>query len=159
MSARALFLDRDGVINLDTAYAHLSEQITFIDGIFDLARAAREKNYLLIVITNQAGIGRGYYTQEQFHELMQWMGERFEKEGAKWTAYYFCPHHPDEGCPCRKPKPGMLTQAAKEWGVDMENSIMVGDNETDMRAAEAAGVGKRVLIESAEQLRGVIALL
>ncbi len=160
MPARALFLDRDGIINIDVDYAHLPSQITWVDGIFELCRAAVQKNYLLIIITNQAGIGRGYYTEEQFHSLMQWMDAEFEKQGAKWTTYYFCPHHPNEGCACRKPMPGMLTRAQKEWDIDMSVSLLLGDKETDVVAGAAAGVKQCILLgRDAAGLVEVIALL
>jgi D-glycero-D-manno-heptose 1,7-bisphosphate phosphatase len=111
---KALFLDRDGVINVDVGYAHSPEQITFVSGIFDVCRTAVAQGYQLIIITNQSGIGRGYYSEEQFHVLMQWMSKEFEKEGCPLTAYYYCPHTPADGCDCRKPKAGMILQAAKE---------------------------------------------
>lgn len=155
MKDRALFLDRDGVINVDAGYVHLPEQVIFLDGIFDLCRAARAKDYRIIIITNQAGIGRGLYTEAQFHDLMHWMGGRFKAEGAAWDAYYFCPHHPEHGigvyrivCECRKPKPGMLLRAQSEWAIDMANSIFIGDKPHDMEAGHAAGVGKLHLLDS-----------
>lgn len=150
---KALFLDRDGVINVDVDYAHRPDQIVFMDGIFELCRAAHARGYLLIVITNQSGIGRGLYSEEDFHALMQWMQERFKAEGAPLTAYYFCPHHAEHGlgdykqaCECRKPKPGMLLQAQREWNIDMAASIFIGDRQTDMEAAKAAGVGRSLLV-------------
>lgn len=146
---KAIFLDRDGVINIDTNYAHLPEHITFVDGIFDFCRAAKAKGYILIIITNQAGIGRGYYTEAQFHTLMQWMLARFEKEDCPITAYYFCPHHPEHGqgdykqvCECRKPKPGMILKAAKEHDIDLGQSMLIGDNQTDIEAGKAVGIGE-----------------
>lgn len=146
---KALFLDRDGVVNHDTGYAHRPEEITFVDGIFELCRRARRKDFEIIIITNQAGIGRGYYTEAQFHALMKWMGERFAREGAPITAYYFCPHHPEHGigeylcaCECRKPAPGMLHAARARHNLDMRASVLIGDNETDLAAGRAAGVGR-----------------
>lgn len=149
----ALFLDRDGVVNADKGYVHTAEETEFISGIFELVRQANDAGYKVIIITNQAGIGRGYYTEETFHAYMEWMKEEFRKQSARIDAVYFCPHHPEHGvgeykqnCECRKPKPGMILQAAKEHGIDIEKSIMLGDKETDMQAAKAAGVGKTVLI-------------
>ncbi len=149
---KALFLDRDGVINKDAGYIYRPEDIIFNNQIFVLARAASAHNYLIIVITNQAGIGRGFYSEADFHALMQWMSKRFAQENAPLAAYYFCPHHAEHGqgiyreaCNCRKPRPGMLLQAKAEWDIDMPASIMIGDNESDMQAAQAAGVGTCVL--------------
>lgn len=154
MPRKALFLDRDGVINVDTGYAHQPEQIVFIDGIFDFCRKAVALDYLLIVVTNQSGVARGMFSKNEVHDLMRWMQERFVKEQCPWTAYYFCPHHPDIGnprykrdCDCRKPKPGMIAQAAKDWNIDLASSILIGDSERDIEAAKAAGVGKWVLFD------------
>lgn len=155
---KALFLDRDGVINADTGYPHKPEQIEFLPGIFELCRAAKAKGYLLIVVTNQAGIARGYYTDEDFHALMRWMGARFTEEGCAWDAYYYCPHHPDDGCACRKPMPGMLLKAVEEWGVDPASSIMIGDRETDRQAALGAGV-ESFFLSDGYDLRGFSAKL
>lgn len=163
---RALFLDRDGVVNIDTGHPHRREDITFIEGIFDVCRLAKMKNYLLIVITNQAGIGRGMYGEEDFHALMQWMGERFAREGCAWDAYYFCPHHPEHGigayktvCDCRKPKPGMLTRAAEEWAIDLGGSLLVGDRETDRDAAASAGIGHFFMAEGEKPLSRTLEFL
>jgi D-glycero-D-manno-heptose 1,7-bisphosphate phosphatase len=143
---KALFLDRDGVINVDGDYVHLRRDFVFIDGIFDLCRAAREKGYLLIVITNQSGIGRGFYSEQDFRVLMDWVTQRFDDEGAPVDGVYHCPHAPGAGCACRKPKPGMLLQAARERSIDLAASIFIGNTETDMEAGLAAGVGKNVLV-------------
>lgn len=147
---RALFLDRDGVINHDAGYTSRVEQFSFIDGIFDLGRAAREHGYLLIVVTNQAGIGRGYYSEDDFHALTGWMCRQFEANGAPLTEVYFCPFHPEHGVGAyrkesfdRKPNPGMLLKAAEQYRLSLPDSIMIGDKDTDMQAAERAGVGTR----------------
>jgi D-glycero-D-manno-heptose 1,7-bisphosphate phosphatase len=157
MENAALFLDRDGVINVDRAYVHRQEDFEFIPGIFELARAAHDLSYRLIVITNQAGIGRGYYTEEQFHEITQWMRQQFLQRGAPIDAVYFCPHHPEYGLGIyrqdsefRKPKPGMLLQAAREWSLDLGKCALVGDKRSDIEAAKAAGVPTRFLFRSTE---------
>ena len=136
----ALFLDRDGVINADVGYAHRPEHIRFMPGIFDLCRSAHAAGEKIIIITNQSGIGRGFYSEAQFHALMRWMLVEFEKQQCPITAYYFCPHVPDDGCDCRKPKPGMILRAAKEWNVDVARSRLIGDKESDMQAGKAAGI-------------------
>jgi D-glycero-D-manno-heptose 1,7-bisphosphate phosphatase len=148
--SRALFLDRDGVINHDAGYTSSAEIFRFIDGIFDLCRAARQSGYLLIVVTNQAGIGRGYYSEEDFWALTEWMCDRFKAEGASIADVFFCPFHPEHGVGAykndsfdRKPNPGMLLRAAEKHGIDMKRSIMIGDKNSDMQAASRAGVGVR----------------
>ncbi len=146
---KALFLDRDGVINIDVGHAHLPEQIEFIPGIFDFCRQAHAAGYKIIIVTNQSGIARGLYGKPEFHALMSWMAARFAQENCAWTAYYFCPHHPDFGnaryrkiCDCRKPRPGMILQAAKEWNINLSASLLIGDKDTDIEAGKAAGVGR-----------------
>jgi D-glycero-D-manno-heptose 1,7-bisphosphate phosphatase len=143
----ALFLDRDGVINVDHGYVHRPEDFEFMPGIFKLVRAANERGYLVVVVTNQAGIGRGYYSEAQFLSLTEWMKERFKAESARIDAVYFCPFHPEHGVgefrresECRKPGPGMLLQAEKDLDIDLRGSILVGDKPSDMAAGKAAGV-------------------
>ena len=148
MKRPALFLDRDGVINLDHGYVHTQEKFEFIDGIFDLVSTANRADYLVVVVTNQAGIGRGYYSEAQFHELTHWMIGRFAEHGGQIDGVYFCPYHPDHGIgpyrqdsSFRKPAPGMLLQAESELYINMHQSILIGDKASDMAAARAAGVG------------------
>ncbi len=147
---RALFLDRDGVINHDSGYTLSAEKFRFIDGIFDLCRAARQSGYLLIVVTNQAGIGRGYYSEEDFFALTEWMRGRFKAEGVPIADVFYCPFHPEHGIGDyrkesfdRKPNPGMLLRAAEKHGIDMKRSIMIGDKDSDMQSASNARVGVR----------------
>mgnify|MGYP001102487457 FL=1 len=150
---KALFLDRDGVINVNHGYVHTPGQTDWVPGIFDLARAARAAGYALVVVTNQAGIARGYYDEAQFRAYTRWVHARFEAEGAPIAATYFCPHHPEAGlgelkvaCGCRKPEPGMLLEAIGRHGLDPAGSVMVGDTPKDMEAAAAAGVVRRFLL-------------
>lgn len=151
---RALFLDRDGVINIDKNYVHQIHDFEFIDGIFDLCRAAVKLEILIVVITNQAGIGRGLYTQNQFHQLTDWMRKRFQEEKAPISAVYFCPYHPLHGVGVyqkdsydRKPNPGMLLRARDDLMIDLSASILIGDKETDITAARAAGIGTSILLD------------
>lgn len=144
----ALFLDRDGVINADYGYVYKPEDFDFVDGIFELVAEANRLNYLVVVVTNQAGIGRGYYTEADFHALTDWMRSQFVEQGARIDAVYFCPEHPEHGIGAyrreshfRKPGPGMLQQAAEELNIDLPNSLIVGDKDTDMQAGTSAGVG------------------
>jgi len=148
----ALFLDRDGVINVDRGYVHKKEDFEFIEGIFDLCKAAKKWGYLLFVITNQAGIARGYYSEEDFLELTNWMCAVFEEKGIKIDKVYYCPYHPEHGIGrykvdsfYRKPGPGMILEAAREFGVDLAKSVLIGDKESDIQAGLAAGVGCNLL--------------
>lgn len=153
MSGRpALFLDRDGVINIDHGYVCRPDEFEFLEGIFELCRTAQGLGYLLIVITNQAGIGRGYYSENDFHLLTDWMCDAFAREGVTIDGVYFCPYHPEHGVgdykidsPCRKPAPGMLLQASKEHDIDLSRSVLIGDKESDIQAGIAAGVGLNLL--------------
>ena len=147
---RALFLDRDGVINIDAGYTYRIETFHFVDGVFDLCRMAHALGYLLIIATNQAGIGRGYYTEADFQHLTAWMRDRFAAEGAPLSGVYHCPYHPDgvgeyrKQSDWRKPAPGMLLQAAVDFSLDMPASLLIGDSEHDIAAARAAGLGTAV---------------
>ena len=138
---KALFLDRDGVINEDAGYVYRREDFVFKDGIFAALRGFAKAGYALVVVTNQSGIGRGYYTLEQFDELCRFMLSEFEKEGVKIEKIYFCPHAPEALCLCRKPEPGMLLEAASELNIDLARSIMIGDKDSDLQAGQSAGVG------------------
>lgn len=148
-----LFLDRDGVINFDYGYVHQIEKFRFIPGIFDLVRCAKNLGFHIFVITNQAGIGRGYYTETQFLNLSRWMCERFDEAGASITKVYYSPFHPEAGLGkykkddfSRKPNPGMILQARTEYNIELGRSILIGDKLTDVNAGIAAGVGKNILV-------------
>jgi D-glycero-D-manno-heptose 1,7-bisphosphate phosphatase len=150
---RAVFLDRDGVINKEKGYVHTIDGFHFIDGVFDACREMSKAGYRLIIITNQAGIARGYYTEEDFHHLTKWMLNEFQKHGIQIDGVYHCPHHPVHGvgdyrreCDCRKPAPGMILRAAKDHSLDLPHSILIGDKATDIEAGRAAGVGCCVLL-------------
>ena len=148
--AKALFLDRDGVINIDVGYTHRVEDFVFFPGIFEwLSRV----NAIKVVVTNQAGIGRGLYTEADFLALSDWMCSEFRKRGITIAKVYFSPFHPTHGIDryrkddySRKPKPGMLFLAATELNLDLANSVLVGDKLSDIVAAEQAGVGTRILL-------------
>ena len=154
---RALFLDRDGVINIDSGYIWRPEDFIFNEGVFDACRKARNLGYLLVVVTNQAGIGRGLFSEQDFRSLTEWMTGRFAEEEIEIARVYFAPTHPEEGIgvyrresPDRKPGPGMLFKARDEFGIDMKASAIIGDRETDILAGINGGVGRRILIEGAE---------
>lgn len=144
---KALFLDRDGVINEDLGYVYEVRNFKFCEGIFEALVNFSARGYKLIVITNQSGIGRGYYTARQFEILNEFMLEEFKKRGVTIDEVYFCPHAPEDNCECRKPHPKMILDAARKFSVDLERSIMIGDKQSDMDAAIAAGVGRKFLID------------
>jgi D-glycero-D-manno-heptose 1,7-bisphosphate phosphatase len=152
---KAAFLDRDGVINLDSGYVHRWEDFVFAEGAISAMYDLQAAGFLLIVVTNQAGIARGYYTTEQFETLTAQMLGHLEREGVKITGVYHCPHHPSGNvpalaveCDCRKPAPGMLLAAACEHGISLPHSILIGDKPSDIGAARAAGVGRAYMVES-----------
>lgn len=148
--SKALFLDRDGVVNVEKNYLHKIEDFELMEGILDVCRAYQERGYLIIIVTNQSGISRGYYTEDDFALLSRWMEEHFKEFGITITRIYHCPHHEsiDGVCECRKPSPGMFLEAQRDYNLDMAESVMIGDNERDIEAALRAGVGMNILLSS-----------
>tara|TARA_Y100001978_G_C23662301_1_gene419336 strand:+ start:203 stop:736 length:534 start_codon:yes stop_codon:yes gene_type:complete len=149
---RALFLDRDGIINIDLKYVGKIENFVFEKGIFDLVKSANFFSYKVIVVTNQSGIGRGFYSEKDFLLLTKWMKEQFALNNGFIDKVYFCPHHPKFGinkykkkCNCRKPNPGMILKACEEFDLCLKESVFLGDNITDMQAGISAGVGTLLL--------------
>lgn len=159
MQARpALFLDRDGVINVDHGYVYQSKDCDFVSGVFELVKKANQKGYLVLVVTNQSGIARGYYTEQDFRDFSDWQKNQFELHSATIDYIYFCPHHPTTGlapyvkdCDCRKPNSGMFKTAAKDFTIDFNRSVMIGDKVTDMIAADHAGVKNLILFHQDEK--------
>ncbi len=156
---KALLLDRDGVINREIEYLHRIEDVEFIDGVFETCRFFAERGFLIIVITNQAGIARGYYTEADFQRLTDWMSKQFRRQGVTVSATYYCPYHPTEGQPGyrhdsfdRKPNPGMILRARDDFDLDLGQCILVGDKEIDIEAGKRAGVGINVLVRSGHPL-------
>jgi len=157
MTARALFLDRDGVVNEEVGYLHRAEEVRFVEGIFSLCRTAAGLGYRLIVVTNQAGIARGYYTEADFEVLMEFMRAELRGEGVELDAVYYCPFHPEHGVgeykrehEDRKPGTGMLRRGAREFGVELSESVLVGDRCSDVAAANAAGLRQAFLMSGTE---------
>ena len=145
---KALFLDRDGIVNVDNEHLYRIEDVEFIPGIFDLCRCFQDKCYLIFIITNQAGIPKGLYTEQDFAHLMKWIIQQFKDEGVEISKVYHCSHHPDftGSCKCRKPEPGMFLEAKVEFDLDMEHSINLGDKESDIEAGRSAGIKQNVLL-------------
>ena len=157
----ALFLDRDGVINVDTGHLYLKEDCTFILGIFELVAAAKKLDMYVFVVTNQAGVARGYYSEDDFFVLSKWMNEQFGLHQGRVDEFFYCPHHPDFGnslykidCNCSKPKPGMFEQAKQKYDIDLTHSMMIGDKESDLIASIAAGVKHNLFIGRFKSARG-----
>ena len=139
---KAVFLDRDGVINEDSGYVSRVENFKFINGVFEALKGFKEFGYLLIIVTNQSGIARGFYTLDDFEKLNEFMLSEFEKNDIKIDKVYFCPHSPDENCECRKPKAGMILQGLKEFDIDPQKSILIGDKTSDIEAGNLANLKK-----------------
>lgn len=144
---KAAFFDRDGTLIDDVNYLSSLDQITLLPGVIDLCRLLQSKGYKLFVVTNQSGIARGFFDENFVHKTHEYLADIFEKEGILFEKFYYCPHHPvhaieekyKQKCECRKPKPGMLLQAAQEFGIDLSQSLMFGDKELDIQAGVAAG--------------------
>lgn len=138
---KAVFLDRDGVINIDKGYVSKISDFEWCDGVFDALLRLQDNGYYLFVITNQSGIGRKYYTLSDFELLSSYMLDELKKHGIEITKLYFCPHAPSECCACRKPSPAMILQACAEFEINPQSSALIGDKDSDIEAGKAANVG------------------
>jgi D-glycero-D-manno-heptose 1,7-bisphosphate phosphatase len=153
---KAVFLDRDGVINEDYGYVHKIENFHIYPEVFPALRKLQEAGFKLLIVTNQSGIAVGYYTEDDFKKVTQHMLSIFEKEGIKIDKVYYCPHHP-EGivpqytmkCDCRKPESGMIRQGIKEFNIDPSKSFLIGDKENDIKAAHKEGI-KAALVKTGQ---------
>ena len=155
---KAIFLDRDGTINKYVGFLRNIDDFELIDGVSDAIKKINQSGYLAIVVTNQPVIDRGEVTWDELHEIHKKMETLLGKEGAYIDGIYICPHHPDKGfegerpeykfdCDCRKPKPGLLLQASKDYNINLAESIMIGDSENDAKAGENAGCKNSIKIE------------
>ncbi|MGC7559933.1 D-glycero-beta-D-manno-heptose 1,7-bisphosphate 7-phosphatase [Pasteurella sp. PK-2025] len=151
---KAIFLDRDGTLNIDHGYVHEIDHFQFIEGSIEALQQLKAMGYLLVLVTNQSGIARGYFSEEQFLQLTEWMDWSLADRGVDLDGIYYCPHHTEgqgeykQDCDCRKPKPGMLLQAIKELNIDPNQSFMVGDKVEDLLAAKGAKVKYTVLVKT-----------
>jgi D-glycero-D-manno-heptose 1,7-bisphosphate phosphatase len=148
--AKGLFLDRDGIVNIDKSYVHKREDIEFVEGIFDLCSKASELGYKIFIVTNQAGIAKGMFKEEDVQKLHDWMSETFLIKGIKIHEFSFCPHHPDftGECNCRKPEPLMINNLAEKYEIDKSKSVMIGDKPSDTKAGKNAGIKTCILVKS-----------
>ena len=156
--SRAVFLDRDGVINKERKnYVKNLEEFEIFNGVSKAIKILKEKNFLVIIITNQSAINRNLLTKDKLDEIHNHLQEILKKDNTSFDAIYYCPHKPEENCDCRKPKPGLLLRAAKDHKIDLKNSFFIGDSITDIEAANAAGC-KGILLENNSLLETVESL-
>ena len=148
MALKTIFLDRDGVINKEVGYLHNIADFEFIDGVFDACLYFHKLGYQIIIITNQSGISRGYYTAGDYAKLTEWMLAQFLNEGISILDTFHCPHLPKSKCFCRKPMPGMFFEARDKYRIDMKKSWVIGDKETDIKAANLSGINNTILVRS-----------
>ena len=139
---KALFLDRDGVINVDKGHLYSIKNFEFTRGIFDLCRKYIDEGFIIIVITNQAGIAKGFFTEADYTKLTAWMIRQFQNKGIRISKVYHCPHHPDitGPCQCRKPNTGMIIEAIREFDLNISECVLIGDKESDLEAGRRAGI-------------------
>ena len=152
MPKKAIFLDRDGVVNKEVNYLFKIEDFEFIDGIFDACLYFQNLNYAIIIVTNQSGITRNYYTENDYQTLTKWMLRQFKDNGIEILNVFHCPHGPESTCECRKPKPGMFLKAKDEHNTDMEKSWMIGDKERDIIAANSARIYNTILVRGSHKI-------
>ena len=145
MGNRAVFIDRDGTINVNYGYINNPNDFKMYPSVAKGIKLLKKNGFKIIIITNQSGISRGYFSEKSLEEIHEKMKKELSKEDAKVDAIYYCPHHPDEKCNCRKPKPGMLETAIKDFDIDIENSYIIGDRMLDVEAGRAVGC-KTVLV-------------
>jgi len=148
MTIKTIFLDRDGVINEEVNYLYKIDDFQFIEGIFEACKEFQLNNFEIIIITNQSGISRGIYTETDFQMLTKWMVREFKKRSIEILDIFHCPHDSNSNCKCRKPKPGLFQVAGIKYPIDFENSWMIGDKETDILAANNAGIHNTILVRS-----------
>ena len=151
---KCIFIDRDGTLNIEKDYLYKIEDFKFIDSIFETCKYFQKNNYLIFIITNQSGIARGFYSKNDFEILTNWMIKEFKKRDIKIKKVYYCPHHPDiDGmCLCRKPNPQMILDAKYVFYLDLENSIFIGDKNSDIETGINAGIKHNFLISTGHKI-------
>ena len=162
---RAVFLDRDGVINVDHGYVSSWDQFEFLPGVPAALRQLQSAGYVLVVVSNQSGIGRGFYTEGEFAALSTQLIDFLADHNIALTAIYHCPHHPTEAlggykrdCDCRKPRPGMIIRGINDWQLEPEVCALVGDKLSDIEAGQGAGIGHLFRVDNAAEHDGVTAV-
>ncbi|ACS98443.1 D-glycero-beta-D-manno-heptose 1,7-bisphosphate 7-phosphatase [Aggregatibacter aphrophilus] len=156
---KAVFLDRDGTLNIDYGYVHKIDDFHFIEGSIEALKKLKEMGYLLVLVTNQSGIARGYFSEQEFLQLTEWMDWSLADRDVDLDGIYYCPHHPEaklaefkQDCDCRKPKSGMLLQAIEELNIDPARSIMIGDKIEDLFAGQGAKIRTNILVRTGKEL-------
>jgi len=156
---KAVFLDRDGTLNIDYGYVHKIDDFHFIEGSIEALKKLKEMGYLLVLVTNQSGIARGYFSEQEFLQLTEWMDWSLADRGVDLDGIYYCPHHSEaklaefkQDCDCRKPKSGMLLQAIEELNIDPARSIMIGDKIEDLLAGQGAKIGTNILVRTGKEV-------
>jgi histidinol-phosphate phosphatase family protein len=146
--APAIFVDRDDTLMVDVKYCDDPDRVQLMPGAAEGIKSLRNAGYKIVVITNQSGVGRGYFSLETLHRVNERLRSDLRKVGADYDALYYCPHTPEDGCDCRKPKPGLFLKAAQELAIDLASSFAIGDRDLDIEAGRAAGT-KTVLVLNA----------
>jgi D-glycero-D-manno-heptose 1,7-bisphosphate phosphatase len=149
---KAVFLDRDGVINIEKEYLYKIEDFEYTTRLFEALKSFEQNGYKLFIITNQSGIGRGYYSEKQFRDLTKWMIEDFKKRSIIIEAVSYCPHTPDDNCNCRKPNPKMILDLSKTYNIDLKKSWLIGDKESDIKSALNAGIENTILVKTGHKI-------
>ena len=145
---KAVFLDRDGVINVEKDYTYKIEEFEFIESVFDSLRYLQKLGYKLFIITNQSGIARGYYSFDDYTNLTNWMLDQLEQQGIKISQVECCPHGPEDNCNCRKPKTGMIDNILNKHSIDLENSWLIGDKKSDILCGKNANIKNTIQVKS-----------
>ena len=152
MNNKTIFLDRDGVINKEINYLFQIADFEFIEGVFEACQYFQKLNYKIIIVTNQSGISRGFYSESDYQKITAWMISEFNNNNIHILDIFHCPHSPNSNCNCRKPKPGMLLDAKYKYNIDMTSSWMIGDKETDIIAANNSGITNTILVKSGHEI-------
>jgi len=145
---KAIFLDRDGVINVEKDYTYKIEEFEFVDSLFDSLKYLQDLGYKLFIITNQSGIARGYYTIQDYKILTNWMLDQLESNGIFISQTEFCPHGPEDNCTCRKPKTGMIDNILSKYQIDLDKSWLIGDKKADIQCAKNAKIKNTIQVKS-----------
>ncbi|WP_228126428.1 D-glycero-beta-D-manno-heptose 1,7-bisphosphate 7-phosphatase [Candidatus Marinarcus aquaticus] len=154
---KAIFIDRDGVINVEKNYLYKIEDFEFIEGVFEALKSFQTLGYKLFIITNQSGIARGYYTLDDFNRLTEWMLQQFEKKEITISDVQLCPHGPHDECNCRKPKTGMIDAILKKHAIDLTQSWLIGDKTSDIECAQNAGIAHTIQVKSGHEFETSLA--
>jgi D-glycero-D-manno-heptose 1,7-bisphosphate phosphatase len=152
MPIKTIFLDRDGVINKEVNYLYKIKDFEFLEGIFDACNHFQKLGYKIIIVTNQSGIARGYFKENDYYNLTNWMIKKLQKKSIAILDIFYCPHDPKSNCNCRKPMPGMFLKAKDKYDIDMKNSWLIGDKEDDIIAGNRSGILNTVLVRSGHKI-------